>query len=111
MGVLIAKEGVQFTVIAPAGFKILAALEFCADLLKHDITITSACDGAHSGENDPHHFGRAYDVRIHDWDDPQALLKELVDTLGTEKFFAWIEDANTPNAHLHCQLRHGLTYP
>lgn len=120
------KPGVEFTTIAPAGLHILAAIEYAADACNLDLTITSACDGLHSGPDDPHHFGCAYDVRCHDMTPDQKLdvLYEIMSQLATtpfadsqataittERFFGWIEDAGGPNEHLHIQLRHGVAYP
>ena len=65
-GVVRVKEGVQFGVIAPGGFAILAAIVGAATRLAMDLTITSGSDGAHSGVDDPHHRGEAYDLRSHD---------------------------------------------
>lgn len=112
------KDGVQFTKIAPGGFRILAALESAADRIGHDLTITSACDGAHSGLDDPHHRGEAYDVRTHDLPDAGAALAAVKEFLGIPenaeqgaRFFAWIEDAGQPNEHIHVQVRKGTVYP
>src|SRR3954463_9797451 len=65
LGVVRVKAGATFTTIAPAGFRILAAIERAARILHLELTVTSACDGAHSGPADPHHRGEAYDVRTH----------------------------------------------
>lgn len=125
------KLGVQFTVIAPAGFAILAALHTVARMLLVDITITSACDGAHSGADDPHRRGEAYDIRTQGLPDgvKMALLRNLMRlladdgepaplpvagvpmSLATERFFGFIEDAKTVNEHLHIQRRRGTSYP
>jgi hypothetical protein len=112
------KDGVQFTVIAPGGFRILAAFEDAADQIAHDLTITSACDGAHSGPNDPHHRGEAYDIRTKDLPDKMLTLAKIKDFLGIpesddqgSRFFAWIECAGQDNEHIHVQVRKGTTYP
>lgn len=112
------KPGVLFTVIAPGGFRILAALEDAADQLGHDLTITSACDGAHSGPDDPHHRGEAYDVRTKDLPDKNLALAKIKDFLGIPEsleqgpcFFAWIENEGQDNEHIHAQVRKGTTYP
>lgn len=104
------KDGVQFAVIAPGGFRILWALESVADAVSHDLTITSGTDGAHSGPDDPHHRGEAYDVRSHDLPDKQDALKRLLDTLDG-RFFAFLEDPDTDNEHIHVQVRKGTVYP
>lgn len=121
MNAIWALPSAQFTTIHPAGFRLIAALHAAAQAIGHDLTITSACDGAHSGPEDPHHLGCAYDVRIHDLPDPQAALEAIMNQLGTPtpdsgglvtaQFFGWIEQAGTPNSHIHLQLRHGQTYP
>ena len=74
MGVLRVKDGVQFTKIAPGGFRILAGLDNVCRTVPFDLVITSACDGEHSGPADPHHRGEAFDVRSHDLPDKQAVL-------------------------------------
>jgi len=104
------KEGVQFTRIAPGGFRILAALEDCADRIFHDLTVTSACDGAHSGSDDPHHKGEAYDVRSHDLPDKNLALSYIQEFLG-DRFFAFLEDATEDNEHIHVQVKKGTVYP
>lgn len=130
-GLVAVKPGVQFTLIAPAGFRLLSAIEHTARTLQIDVTITSACDGDHSGPADPHHRGLAYDVRTHDLTAPQkaALLEGILDqcrdddegptlpvqnvprSLSTRCFFGFIEAAGTPDEHIHVQLRIGRSYP
>lgn len=105
------KPGVSFEYIAPAGFRILAAIDAAAMTLGHDVTITSGCDGCHSGQTDPHHSGEAYDVRTKDVPDATALLREILRRLGTEYFFAFIESPGTGNEHIHAQRKRGTIYP
>lgn len=106
------KDGVEFKVIAPSGFVILAAIQLAAESLAHDLTITSGTDGEHSGPNDPHHRGEAYDVRTKDLPDKQAALLAIEKNLFDEEhFFAFIEDPGTDNEHIHCQVRKGTEYP
>lgn len=114
-------DGVQFAVIAPAGFEILRALAEVSKTLGLDLTITSGTDGDHSGESDPHHLGAAYDVRSHDLINKQDVLTAIMEQLGqpspssggyvTAKFFGWLEQAGTDNEHFHFQLRRGQVYP
>jgi len=104
------KPGVEFTTIAPGGFVILGALNYVASQIQHDLTITSACDGLHSGPDDPHHRGEAYDVRTHDLPDKELALATLVTVLG-EHFYAFLEDPGSENEHIHCQIRKGTVYP
>lgn len=117
MNVVRVKPGVLFTVIAPGGFAILAALDYAAFVLDEDITITSACDGEHSGPDDPHHKGEAYDIRTHDLmseEQKEDLLEAVQNELnghGVGKFYSFIEDPGTPNEHIHVQVAKGTTYP
>lgn len=107
------KDGVEFKV-SVVGIRLLAAFDHTANAIGHDITITSGNDGTHSGPDDPHHYGNAYDARTFDLPDKHAALKALQDFLG-DKFFIWIENEGSvdPNKaeHFHAQLRHGMTYP
>lgn len=114
-------SGVEFAVIAPAGFEILRALATVSNKLGIDLTITSGTDGLHSGESDPHHSGNAFDVRSHDLVNKQDVLTAILTELGqpspssggyvTARFFGWLENANGPDEHFHFQLRHGQVFP
>ena len=120
---LSAKEGVQFAVISPGGFHILAALDAASAKLGLDLVITSGTDGEHSGPNDPHHLGKAYDVRSQGFSDTvkQTILTAVMRELGTPvagdgglvtaQFFGWLEAEDTFNEHFHVQQRHGVEYP
>jgi hypothetical protein len=130
-GVVRVKPGVLFTTIAPAGFRLLAAIESAARALRVELVITSACDGEHSGPGDPHHLGEAYDVRTRGLPEgvkdallgyllttvnepgapPAAPVPEQSRSLATARFFGFIEAAGTPNEHLHIQRRKGRSYP
>lgn len=105
------KPGVEFTLIAPGGFVLLAAIAQASATLGWELTITSACDGEHSGPTDPHHRGEAYDVRTHDIPDADKLLSAIISFLDPERFFAFVEAPGTDNEHIHCQVRKGTTYP
>lgn len=111
MGVVRVKEGVKFDPIAPGGFVLLAAFQGAAAALPHDVTISSGSDGCHSGVEDPHHKGNAYDVRTHDIPDKEALLREIQNRLPPGRFYVFIEDLNGVNEHIHGQVRKGTTYP
>jgi hypothetical protein len=113
MGVIRVKDGVQFTKIAPGGFRILSTIDICAASLPQDLTITSACDGEHSGPNDPHHRGEAYDVRSHDLapNMKELVLKTIQNNLGEDHFYAFLEDEGTDNEHFHIQVKKGTEYP
>jgi hypothetical protein len=107
------KPGVEFAIIAPGGFAMLSALHQAAVHCKLNLTITSACDGEHSGPQDPHKRGEAYDVRINDLpgDEKFAVLEAVMNVLGWEHFYGFLEDPYTENEHLHFQVRKGTVYP
>lgn len=113
MGVLRVKPGVAFTMIAPGGFRILSALDQAAAKLPFDLTISSACDGEHSGPEDPHHSGNADNVRSRDLTAEQktAVLAEVMAILGWERFYGFLEAAGTANEHFHFQVKKGTVYP
>ena len=115
MGVLRVKPGVGFgAVLAPAGARILDVVKRLAAGYPFDVTITSARDGTHSGPGDPHHSGQAFDFRTHGLTDDQKalLLRDLHEALykTPRKFYAFLEAPGTPNEHIHCQRRKGVTY-
>ena len=113
MGIVKVKPGVLFSVIAPAGFRILAAIDLTAAALGLDLTITSACDGKHSGPGDPHHKGEAYDIRTHDLTvvEKVNVLACIMGLLEAGLFFGFLEAAGTTNEHIHVQRRKGTVYP
>ena len=113
------KPGVLFTrtmpdgevrSLAPGGIAILSALDLTAKEIKHDLTVTSGMDGTHSGPNDPHLRGEAFDVRTHDLDNPKHALETLIVQLGP-LFYAFLEDEATDNEHIHVQILKGSVYP
>lgn len=111
MGVVRVKDGVKFDKIAPGGFRILAAIDHISYVLNQDLTITSACDGEHSGPNDPHHRGEAYDVRSHDLSNKDQVLALLNAALPIDRFYCFIEAPGTDNEHFHLQVKKGTVYP
>lgn len=112
-GVVLVKDGVQFTKIAPGGFRILSAIDYAALTLSVNLTITSACDGTHSGPNDPHLRGEAYDVRSHDFDvvEKKDVLDTIMAQLGFSEFYGFLEAPDTENEHFHFQVKRGTIYP
>lgn len=114
-GKILVKSGVTF-VYAPAGFKILEAIKGAAQGLNIDVTITSGSDGLHSGPQDPHHSGEAYDVRSKDLapEVKQALLRaiqrRLGDDLPVRRFYSFLESPGTANEHIHVQRRNGTVF-
>lgn len=113
MNVTRVKDGALFEKIAPAGFRILSAIDQTAAELRLDLTITSGSDGEHSGPTDPHHSGEAYDVRSQDMteDVKQKVITSIMDKLGFEQFYGFLEAAGTPTEHFHIQRKRGTTYP
>ncbi len=113
MGVVTVKDGVLFTKIAPGGFRLLEAISSTSRRLDMNLVITSACDGAHSGPNDPHHRGEAYDVRSHDMNPDQKaqVLLGFRDELEMSHFYCFLESPNTDNEHFHLQVAKGTVYP
>lgn len=106
------KSTVQFAKIAPGGFRILSAIDQASAKLGLDLVITSGTDGTHSGPNDPHHRGEAYDLRTHNLTPEQKdrVLAEVMGTLGPA-FFGFLESPGTDNEHIHIQVRKGTIYP
>ena len=113
MAVVRVKPGVEFAVIAPAGFRILSAIDQVTAKCSQDITITSGSDGDHSGPSDPHHTGEAYDVRSQGMQpsDKTNFLADVMTVLGWDQFYGFLEAANTDNEHFHFQRKKGTTYP
>jgi hypothetical protein len=113
MSVVQVKSGVLFTIIAPGGFRMLSAIDQSCAKMGVDFVITSACDGAHSGPDDPHHRGEAYDVRSHDFTPEQKteLLANVMGILGWESFYGFLEAPGTETEHFHFQIKKGTTYP
>lgn len=113
MNVVHTKSNVLFSVIAPAGFRILSAIDQAAQKVGLDLVITSACDGEHSGENDPHHTGEAYDVRSHNFSpyEKDRVLSEVMYILGWTYFYGFLEAKGTDNEHFHFQRKKGTFYP
>jgi hypothetical protein len=109
---IVVKPGVLFTVIAPAGYLILQALKAATVKLGKDLTITSACDGLHSGPGDPHHTGEAYDVRSHDFPAPlrAGVIATIMQPLDPTRFFGYLEVPGTDNEHFHIQRKKDTTF-
>lgn len=112
MNVVRVKDGVQFSVIAPGWFRILSAIDRAASELGLDLIITSGTDGEHSGPNDPHFRGEAYDIRSHEFnaEEKESILLFLRRCLG-DRFYCFLESEGLPNEHFHCQITKGSTYP
>lgn len=124
--VVYVKTGVRFDRIAPAGMRILSAVEHAARECQRSLTIT--CGTEAHGPNDPHTKGEAYDVRsrkipVHEkrhvlqaimaWlrEDEDDAPVETAGGLATRHFFGFLEQPGTPHEHLHIQRRRGTVYP
>lgn len=113
---LTVKEGVDFgSSLAPAGARILDVLKRLAPTYDFDLCVTSARDGVHSGPNDPHHSGEAFDIRSNGLNSLQIarLLHDLQAALtmgAPRRFYVLYEAAGTPGAHIHVQRRAGTSY-
>lgn len=115
--------------LAPAGVRMLGALDALARRFQHDIVVTTT-DGNHP-PSDPHSLGEAFDVRTKGLPTTmgrsvllQALLLELADpdespapvpgialeNLATRRFYGQIENPDADNEHLHIQRRNGTVY-
>lgn len=121
-----AAPDVTFERIAPAGFRLLAAIDNLSRILSLDVLIT--CGTNDHPEGDPHTTGEAYDVRVRDWTVPQVLkaITFLRQILG-ERFTVLYEVPQEPTdpqlkaiafvnagasaAHLHLQRKRGTTFP
>lgn len=122
------KPGASFPTLAPAGFRIIAALDTCAQRLGLTLTITSGSEHRGRAQTDPHMLGEAVDVRATDLPllTIRALHNELCTLLGpafTVLFEAPPHDSppaladitylNTKATamHFHIQRRKGTTWP
>jgi hypothetical protein len=109
------KDDVRFHVISAVTVRLLMAVVAVAAVTKSVdvVVITSGSDGTHSGPADPHHFGRALDLRTHNFPDLpaiQAFIAALQEDLGP-KFYVALESPRTDNEHVHVQLRRFEDYP
>ena len=133
MGTLLVKPSVRFEHQTIGGACLIAALFWAAHRCPFDLVITSGSDGEHSGPDDPHHMGNAFDVRSHDLrlEDKQLVLHlamgflaELTDQFGVDArvvnasdglatglFFGYLEDVGSKNEHYHWQVRKGKSLP
>lgn len=120
------KPGAKFEVIAPGGFRILAAIDGATSVLGHDLTIAAGTND-HDGIS-RHNLGEAYDVSVKDFaiGPLEALIRYLSQRLGprftvmyetptrpTDHELAKIATVN-PSAtgpHLHIQTKKGEVYP
>lgn len=127
MSCLSADEGVCFGTIAPAGFRLLAALDGATRVLGVNLMIK--CGTEDHPPTDPHSLGKAYDVRTKDLPKPVLLklLAYLQQVLPPAQFTILLEtpvaftdpdlarlqylNPHATAPHLHLQLKKGTTFP
>lgn len=116
----------RFDVIAPAGFRILAAIDHAAQACRADLEITSGTD-SHTLP-DPHVTGEAYDVSVKGLSaqqiaDVKASLEAILGPLFTVLYevqqvpsdptlraIAYVNIKAT-GSHFHIQRRKGTVFP
>lgn len=120
------KPGARFDVIAPGGFRILAAIDGAARIIGQDIVIAAGTND-HSGVS-RHLIGEAYDISVRDFpmQTLETLIRYLTQFLGphftvfyetpekpTDHDFAKIAIVNpaATGPHLHIQVKKGDLYP
>ncbi len=108
---LLIKDGVEFTPTF-GGFYILQAMKTISRMINLDLVITSGSDGVHSGPEDPHKLGKAYDFRSHNLDNliKQQILANLNNLLGLERFYYFLESPGEANEHFHIQVKKGTDF-
>lgn len=122
------KLGARWDTPTSAGTRILGALDRAAPVCRTDLEVTSGTDGAHSGPNDPHKRGVAFDVSVQGFSPAlvvqvKTYLEQVLGSLftvlyecptsPTEPQLARIASVN-PEAtgpHFHIQPRKGTTWP
>ena len=126
MNVLRHRPSVRFDLIAPAGFRLLAALDQATQDCRVDLEITSGTDS--HAMPDPHARGCAYDVSVNGLSAQQIadVHASLTATLGplftvlyevpatpsdpTLRHIAYINPQAT-GPHFHPQRKRGTVYP
>ena len=125
MNVVRHRPGVQFDVIAPAGFRILSALDQAAQRCGVDLMITSGTD---SHETGAHPGGEAFDVSVLSLSaqqiaDVKASLERTLGPLFTVLYevrevpsdptlrpIAYV-NAKATGPHFHVQRKKNTTFP
>ena len=79
------KPGAVLGTPAPAGFRLLAAIDRASRLVRVDLTLTCGTDS--HGPDDPHTRGEAYDVRTRDLTASQAqrVLRAVLTDLSADQ--------------------------
>lgn len=101
-------------IVNEATLYMLAALrKLAAPLGFEAVFITAGTNGQHSGPEDPHYKGNALDIRTHNFPTRVARF-DFAEALGTElgrQFFAFVEDPDSANEHIHVQVAKGKVWP
>lgn len=102
------KPGVKFDHDSLALGRILATLL----LWDYDgeVVITAGSNGTHAPKS-RHYTGEAVDIRTHNFTLPVDTLRASLQAALGPKFVVIWESPNTPNSHLHVQVRKATTYP
>lgn len=126
MNVVRHRPSAYFQVIAPAGFRILSALDQAAQACRVDLMITSGTD-SHTAP-DPHVSGDAYDVSVFGLSADQIanVKASMESTLGplftvlyevekvpsdpTLRAIAYV-NVKATGPHFHIQRRKGTVFP
>jgi len=133
VGVVLVKPGVQFLRIAPAGFRILAAIDTAADTVGVDLTITSASEARGRELANPHRSGEAFDLSVLGLSLPQIkqvkdLIADVLNGADGDAFTVLYEippsghmlmpplpwatvNQHATAAHLHIQRRKDTVFP
>lgn len=67
------KPGAKIATIAPAGIRILAAIDSCAESAGVVVTITSGSEDRGRLATDPHMTGEAFDISVNGFTDHQII--------------------------------------
>jgi hypothetical protein len=112
---LICKETVRFKRFTPAMLHMLRVLGHSIVVAQPpELVITSANDGQHDPHS-RHYTDEALDIRVHNFpqvpgiDTVAIFVGALQQRLGPQ-FTVLVEDRDTPNAHIHIQVKRGHVY-
>lgn len=126
IGHLVCAPGVKFDRIAPAGARIIGALDAYARFVGKRLVVTCGTEG--HGPTDPHTTGDAYDLSVQGWSDEDILdgHRWFCDELPGMWFTTLYEVRETPTGlllgiafvnpeatgpHFHLQRKKGTVYP
>lgn len=122
------KAGARWDVPTSAGVHILGALDRAAPVCRTTLEITSGTDGTHSGPDDPHKRGVAFDVSVHGFSPGLVVqVKTYLEQILGSLFTVLYECPSTPTEpqlapialvnpqasapHFHIQPKRGTVWP